>query len=373
LNKIDLQLKDALEKRRSERLLRELPKQNNLFDFCSNDYLGLSKHPNLLPGKFNETSAGATGSRLISGNSILAEQTEKIIADFHHAEAALIFNNGYMANLGLLSSIADRNTLFIHDEFIHASCIDGMRLSLAKRLKFNHNNISDLEQKLEANSSEKIIVIVESVYSMDGDMAPLKEISELCKKYNAVLIVDEAHATGLFGIKGEGLVSEMKLESLVWARVHTFGKAMGLHGAAVVGSHSLRNYLVNFARSFIYTTAMPPHLYNQIQEAYLLISNPVAREKLFANIQYYKEKIRSLNISEVSFQLNNTPIQSIIIPGNDNVISFSHHLSENGFYVKAILSPTVAAGSERVRICLHSFNTSEQIDKLISTIKNYYQ
>lgn len=372
-HKINAYLADSLEKRSAEGLLRKLPNQSNLLDFCSNDYLGLSRHPGLLTAGNDMLSSGATGSRLISGNSDLAEQTERAIARHHSAEAALIFNSGYMANAGLFSSIADKHTVFIYDELIHASIIDGMRLSFGKRIKFRHNDISDLENKLRSANAEKIIVIIESVYSMDGDMAPIAEIGVLCKLYTAVLIVDEAHSTGLFGKHGEGLVAEKNAEELVWARIHTFGKALGLHGAAVVGSELLRRYLINFARSFIYTTALPPHLYMQLQEAYALIKDGTEREKLFANIQYYTERVHSLPISGITFTLNNTPIQSIIISGNEKAVSFSNYLVKNGFYVKAILSPTVAAGTERVRICLHSFNTTEQIDKLVSAIYMFFK
>ena len=364
---INSYLHDSIEKRKKEKCLRKLLPKQDLIDFCSNDYLGLSKQL----CKIGEYDLGATGSRLISGNSALAEQTELEIAEFHRAEAALIFNCGYMANVGLISCIADKHTVILYDELIHASIIDGMRLSLAKRVKFKHNDTVDLVKKLNQINADKIIVIVESVYSMNGDLAPLKQIVEICSKYHAALIVDEAHATGLYGENGEGLVSELGIENLVWARVHTFGKALGLHGAVVVCSNLLKEYLINFSRTFIYTTALPPHLYPQIQQAYYLIKDKTQRQNLFVNIKYYTEHISKLNIPSVSFITNDSPIQSIIIPGNENVIEFGNYLQENGFFVKPILSPTVPIGTERVRICLHSFNTIEQINQLIESINNY--
>ena len=193
-----------------------------------------------------------------------------MLADFHKAESGLIFNSGYDANLGLFSCIAKKEDTLICDELIHASIIDGCRLSYANRFRFAHNDVEDLEDKLR-RSKGNIFVAVESVYSMDGDMAPLKEIAAVCKKYNASLIVDEAHATGLFGDQGRGLVSQHGLEQEVFARVHTFGKALGCHGAVILGSETLRNYLVNFARSFIFTTALPVHSLIAVKCAYEML------------------------------------------------------------------------------------------------------
>ncbi len=222
----------------------------------------------------NELPSGATGSRSITGNSQLAEETEQLIANFHGREAALIFNTGYMANVGLFSCIAGKGDTFISDEYIHASMIDGMRLSYANRLRFKHNDIADLEKKLKIATGNKIVA-VESIYSMDGDEAPLKEIVAACKKHDALLIVDEAHATGVYGDKGDGLVCKYGLQNDVYAVVHTFGKALGLHGAVVTGSKVLRNFLLNQARSFIFTTALPPHNYLLVQKAYGLL--PICR------------------------------------------------------------------------------------------------
>lgn len=266
----DAFLQEKLFERESNGLLRTLTDAEGLVDFSSNDYLGFSQLPILKQIEYASLHSGATGSRLITGNSRLSEITEKIIAGFHNAEAALIFNTGYMANLGLFSCIATKGDTFISDEYIHASIIDGMRLTNANRYKFKHNDLADLEKKLQQATGKKFIV-VESIYSMDGDEAPLKAIVALSKKYDALVIVDEAHATGTFGENGEGLAGHYHLEKEIYARVYTFGKAIGLHGAVVTGSIVLRNYLINFARSFIYTTALPPHTYLQIQAAYKLL------------------------------------------------------------------------------------------------------
>ena len=357
-------LQEKLDERKASGLLRSLVHSDDSIDFSSNDYLGFSQAPQIWQIDADQLPSGATGSRLITGNSLLAEATENIIAHYHRAEAALIFNCGYMANVGLFSSIASKGDTLIADEYIHASIIDGMRLSHATRYKFKHNNIADLEKKLQKATGKKMVAI-ESIYSMDGDEAPLKEMVTVCKKYEALLIVDEAHATGVFGDKGEGLVSKYHLEKEVYACIHTFGKALGLHGAVVTGSKVLRDYLVNHARSFIYTTALPPHTYLQVLQAYQLL--PTAdRTGLFELIDYFRNAIKK--IGNISFVESYAPIQGIIIGDNFKARSLAEHLFHKGIFAKAILSPTVPAGTERLRICLHSFNTKEQIDKLLNEI-----
>ncbi len=217
-------LSDALQKREEQGLLRKLSIIDKRIDFTSNDYLGFARSPELFEmiEKIiiqSERRVGSGGSRLLSGNSNEAEELERYLAMFHNAPAALLFNSGYDANIGLLSSVAKKSDIILYDELVHASIHDGMRLSKADSFPFRHNDLSHLEERFN-NSSGNIFVAVESIYSMDGDMAPLKEISDLCKKHNANLIVDEAHATGVFG---KGLVQNFKLEEDVFARVHTFG------------------------------------------------------------------------------------------------------------------------------------------------------
>lgn len=368
-NSFDFVLKEKLEKRKREGLLRSMIQCEGKIDFASNDYLGFAQHPSLKIETDALIKSGATGSRLISGNSFEAEEAENVVAQYHQAEAALIFNSGYAANVGLCSCIASKGDTFISDELIHASVIDGIRMSFASKLKFKHNDVNDLENKLKKASGNKFVVI-ESLYSMDGDEAPLQQITELCKKYNANLIVDEAHAVGVMGEQGEGLVNKYRLQKKVFACVYTFGKALGLHGAAVTGGAALKTYLINFARSFIYSTAMPPLAYKQIQKAYSLL--PYAdRKKLFELIDYFKEV--SKRVSHFSFLKSSSPIQGIIIGGNLKAKELSDYLFEKGIYAKAILSPTVAVGSERLRICLHAFNTKDQIDLLMDDLNQFSQ
>lgn len=360
-------LQIRLEERKRKDLYRELCIQDGKIDFCSNDYLGLARlaSPDLQPGGLPGT--GATGSRLISGHSEAAEKAEEIIAAFHSAEASLIFNCGYMANIGLLSSIGRKGDTFIVDANVHASIHDGIRLSHAGKYKFRHNDPDDLEKKIK-KAQGNTFVVVESLYSMDGDRAPLPHIAEICARHKALLIVDEAHATGIWGENGKGLVSNYQLPNGVFACIHTFGKAMGLHGAAVTGSLVLKNYLINFGRSFIYSTALPPATYKQILNAYQLLPS-VDRSPLFDLIDYFRGSIRDLKLQE--FTDSQSQIQSLVIGSNTRAKALSEHLFQNGIHAKAILSPTVAPGTERIRICLHSFNTKHEVDLLLTEIRNF--
>lgn len=363
----------ALQQRRAEQLLRSLTLKNSGIDFISNDYLGFS-NLNLLSAYVHKTypdhidRLGSGGSRLISGNSEFTEQTETKIARFHHAESALIFNSGYDANLGLLSSVPQKNDLVITDELIHASIHDGIRLSYARQYKFSHNDVKHLEELLKRHTAsfENIYVVVESVYSMDGDEAPLKEIVALLDQYrNVFLIVDEAHAIGVFGDKGRGLCSEHGIEEKCLARIYTYGKAMGCHGAAVLGNNELRNYLINFARSFIYTTALPGHSIAAISAAYDLLSETDQIQALHHNIGYFLQGTKDLH----AFIKSRSAIQCILINGNQKVVEVEKQLAARSVNCKAVKSPTVKEGSERIRICLHAFNTKSEIDGLINGLK----
>lgn len=365
-----------LEKKLAEREaagnLRQLNTEHAAVDFFSNDYLGLATN-GIITAALKDIQpcakySGSTGSRLLSGNTLQAQQLEDKIAAFHKAEAALLFNSGYDANIGLVTSVANRHTVIIYDELCHASIIDGIRLAQCKDyLRFKHNDdvhLSSLLQSVDANHN--IVVVVESIYSMDGDAAQLAEFAALCEKHNASLIVDEAHATGVIGEHGEGLVCHLGLEEKVFARVHTFGKALGCHGAAVVGSKLLKNYLVNFARSFIYTTALPLHSVYAIEAAYDYLSSPgFSNENLHELITYFRSKITD---SKANWKDSPSPIQALIAGDNAKAKVIAAKLQQTGLQVNAILHPTVPLGEERLRVCLHTFNTKEQIDTLFSII-----
>lgn len=363
----DHYLQQHLDNKQSLGTLRSLVYAEGKVDFSSNDYFGFARSGYFRLPPDTALPAGATGSRSITGNSELAEKTEALIARFHGREAALIFNTGYMANVGLFSCLAGKGDTYISDEYIHASMIDGMRLSYAQRLRFRHNDLPDLEKKLRIAGGRKIVA-VESLYSMDGDLAPLSEIAALCRAHNALLVVDEAHATGVYGPKGEGLVAAHGLQEEVYAVVHTFGKALGLHGAVVTGSKVLRSYLLNQARSFIYTTALPPHIYLQLQQAYAQL--PAAdRSGLQQLVEYFRKGTGTFE--HIGFLESQSPIQGILVGDNFRTRAVATHLFEQGFFVRPILSPTVPVGKERIRICLHSFNSEQQIDDLLASLKKF--
>jgi 8-amino-7-oxononanoate synthase len=358
---------DFLQKKVNERIeqqaFRQLRLPDGRIDFCSNDYLGMTRLLSTAEVAWNDFEHGSTGSRLLAGNYALIEETEQMLAAFHQAPAALIFNSGYDANLGVLSCIPQRGDTIIYDYLSHASLRDGIRLSFAQSFSFRHNDITDLEKKLQ-QATGNIFVVTESVFSMDGDMAPLQEMVRLCKQYKAHLIVDEAHATGVVGDKGEGLVQSAGLENACFARIHTFGKAVGCHGAVVLGSELLRNYLINFARPFIYSTALPESSVAAIGKAYQLF--PVMFQER-AHLQQLGHLFQQANIPYQKLP-SATPIQVVIIPGNDKVKKMAACLQEAGLDVRAILYPTVPKGSERLRIVLHSFNTVEDLHLLIEQL-----
>ncbi len=355
--------------RREKGFLRDLKHSFPAVDFSSNDYLGFSSKGLLAEQlKTLEPSLriGSTGSRLISGNSVLYEELERDVALFHHAPAALLYNSGYDANLGLLSSVPQKNDLILSDELIHASLIDGIRLSYGTNYKFRHNDLEALQELVMRHRDKynHIYVVVESVYSMDGDSAPLREMAALCKKYQLYLIVDEAHAIGIFGKQGRGLCEELQIEKDCFARIYTYGKAMGCHGAAIACSTELKHFLINFSRSFIYTTAMPEHSLLAIKAAYqLLVTNP-GIGALKANIEYFNSRISGPLVIA-----SNSAIHCKLVAGNQQVQVLENDCAQNGLFVKAIKSPTVKEGQERVRVCLHAFNTKEEIDRLVALIK----
>lgn len=368
-------LSNSLQKRQDQNALRKLVINDQLIDFCSNDYLGFASSEKLFQEIETELSTlhfshstltGSTGSRLLAGNSAYVEELEKKIATFHNSDAGLIYNSGYDANLGLFSALGQKGDTIIYDELIHASVHDGIKLSSVSAYMFRHNDISHLEERLKI-AEGVVYVVVESIYSMDGDTSPLKAISDLCKKYNANLIVDEAHATGVTTNNGKGLVQQLSLEQDIFARVHTFGKALGCHGAVVLGSDLLRNFLINFSRSFIYTTALPVKSLIAVNQAYqLLQKSDELIQQLHENIKYFKDHL-SENVKAQLIE-SNSAIQCIVVGGNDKVKSLATSLQNCGYDVRPILSPTVPKGKERLRICIHVFNTNSQIEGLCKAI-----
>jgi 8-amino-7-oxononanoate synthase len=355
---------DFLQKKLNERIdnhsLRKLSLPDEKTDFCSNDYLGIVKNSRLqIPD--SRLSSGSTGSRLLSGNYKLIEETEQQIAVFHQAESALLFNSGYDANIGLLSSVPQKGDTILYDQLCHASIRDGIRLSFATAFAFAHNEMDDLIKKL-AHATGTVFIVTESVFSMDGDFCPLQELIAIAKNHNAHLIIDEAHATGVIGEKGEGLVQHLKMQDKIFARVHTFGKACGCHGAVVLGSRALRDYLINFARSFVFSTSLPEHSVALIKSSYEIF--PLMQEERLL----LKKLINQFQSANILFEkpASPTPIQIVMIPGNEEVKKVAAQLQEHNLDVRAILYPTVPKGKERLRIVLHAFNTEEEIKELIN-------
>ena len=385
-------LAHKLQQREANNALRKLPMANNLIDFASNDYIGFACNEEL----FDKThhylldhsikTNGAKGSRLISGNHNLYQITEDFIAQFHQSEAALLFNSGYDANVGFFSSVPQRNDVILYDELCHASIRDGIQMSHAKSYKFEHNNFDDLEKLLiklkpiQKNNcqtepvevlSNEIYIVTESVFSMDGDTPNLEELLNLCEKYNCNLVIDEAHALGVFGTNGEGLVQSLNLQDKVFARIMTFGKGLGCHGAAILGSQELNRYLVNFARSFIYTTGLSPHSVATILTAYEQLEKATdSQRQLKNNIAHFNQEKNRLSLKPL-FVRSKSAIQSAIIPGNERVKGIAQQLQSKGFDVKPILSPTVPEGQERLRFCLHSFNSKEEISEVLSLLSTF--
>jgi 8-amino-7-oxononanoate synthase len=359
-------INETLQKRKEENLFRQLFIDSAGADFISNDYLGFSRLIHVHDD--TDLNHSPSASRLLGGNTKSIEELESHIAGFHGFESSLYFNSGYNANTGLFSCLLSRHDTYIFDELIHASVRDGIRQSLAANFSFNHNDVADLEEKLKI-AKGNVVVAVESVYSMDGDMAPLIKIAELCKKYKAELIVDEAHSIGVFGKEGRGLVHELDLTRDVFAVVYTYGKAMGCHGGAVVCKRSLRDFLINYSRPFIYTTAPSANQVSAVKTAYSLLTSPIHEKNTLSlrkNILFFVESMVAQSNKQ---DVIHSHINKFIIGDNEKAIVVAQYLRDKGFICRPVLSPTVPKGTERIRINLHSFNTLDEITGLIQTFK----
>ncbi len=376
-------LDDKLQKRIDSNAVRSLKPQNDLIDFSSNDYLGIASNKEV----FDQTHQylldhdmplnGATGSRLLSGNHKIYDQLEMYLCDAHNAEATLLFNSGYDANVGFFSSVPQRGDIILYDELIHASIRDGLKMSDASAFKFRHNDLENLEELLErhaktdSDSLQEVYIVTESIFSMDGDAPDLLRMARLAKNTQVHLVVDEAHAVGLFGDMGSGSIQDLGLEEDVFARIITFGKALGCHGAAILGSSKLKRYLVNFSRSLIYTTGLSPHAVATIKMAYQFLKSSEGLDRMTAlrsNIHYFGKRVEVLGMNDLFIE-SSSAIHCCIIPGNEKVKQVALGLQEKGFDVKPILSPTVPIGQERLRFCLHSYNSEKEIDEILETLR----
>ncbi len=368
-------LKEKLNTREDQGMLRSLKYTHGLVDFCSNDYLGLGRDPGILAEACAQLSGhaglknGATGSRLITGQSPWIEALEEKLAGFFSMDAALLFNSGYMAMLGVVSTFPQKGDTILYDENSHACVKDGIRLSLADRYSFKHNDLVDLERRLKKTKGQPYI-ITEAIFSMDGDLCTLTKINELAEKYSARLILDEAHSIGVVGQQGQGLAHESKVKP--WILIPTFGKALGVAGAAVLGAKEIKEALVNFSRPFIYTTAPPPIVVHSLNAAIdRLIDGDKIFESLKSRIQWFKREVTRLLIPGIVLQ--DYAIQSMVYPGNAACRALAGHVQEEGYDVRPILSPTVREGTERIRICIHAYNTRAEITGLLESIKNHIE
>lgn len=359
-------MQNKFKRRKEQGNIRSLRTIKHLIDFASNDYLGLSRSTQLHQNIWKEWQrleipiCGSTGSRLLTGNHLYTEELEAKIAEYHGFETGLLFNCGYMANVGLLSTVADPLSTVIFDSHIHASTRDGIRLSGCRAFPFKHNDSSHLENRLKNLSSRgPCYLCIESVYSTDGSIAPLEEICTIAARYEARVIVDEAHAVGILGPQGKGLVAEKKLTHKVFAQIVTFGKALGVQGAIVLGNRETKEYLINFSRPFIYTTALPLHLQATIKCAYdLLPSFEVERN----HVAILAKKCQTI------LETSTTHIQPMAISGNHAVVDASKQLAAVGFDVRPLTSPTVQKGKEMLRICLHAFNHTTELESLLQMV-----
>lgn len=381
MDKLPKKLQDKLHARKVDNTYRQLGKQHQLVDFASNDYLGFSMSRSIfdhthhyLEDEFIAQN-GSRGSRLLSGNHKLYDDVEALICKTHFCDSALIFNSGYDANLGFFSCIPQRSDVIFYDELIHASIRDGITMSNAKAYKFKHNDLEDLKRKCQTEQGKntqnsEVYIVTESVFSMDGDTPDLKTMADFCTHNRFHLIVDEAHAVGVFGNHGIGLVHSLGIDDAVFARLITFGKALGCHGAAILGTPELTDYLINFSRPFIYTTALPPHSLMTIKAAYKELNLTHTIEKLHENIAFFKAQLEEQQL-KAQFIESDSAIQCCIIPGNDVVKKIAQLLDKNGFDVKPIVSPTVPQGQERLRFCIHAYNTQEEISKVLLLLSTF--
>lgn len=345
-------------------------------DFASNDYLGLGRHPEILGALEARVAAAresgeawaAPASRLLRGTTEAHLALEKRLALFKGQEAALLFSSGYQANVGLLTALLGPNDRAISDAQNHASLIDGLRLSGCQKVVVPHLDLAAFARALEvSHTAGRTVVLVESLYSMDGDIAPLRELADLCATLGADLIVDDAHATGVFGDdRGSGLVEALGVERRVAAVVTTFGKALASGGACVSGSRALIDYLVTRSRAFLFSTAQPPFALWAVEAALdRLAAEPELRVRVRQLADRLRAGLRSLGVDTLR---SAGPIVPLVLGENRRVLQVAEALQDRGFDVRAVRPPTVAPGTARLRISIHAERTDREVDALVAAI-----
>ena len=338
-----------------------------VLNFSSNNYLGLANHLALREAAKNAVDrygCGSGASRLISGNMALHEALEAKIAALKGTEAALVFNSGYQANIGILTALVGEGDIIFSDSLNHASIIDGCRLARAKTVVYPHRDIDQLEDELKrAPTKSRKLIVTETLFSMDGDEAPLAEIVDLGDRYGAMVMVDEAHATGVFGPNGAGVVAKLGLGKHVLVQMGTLGKALGGFGAYVAGSRALRELLINCCRSFIFTTSLPPSVMAMsIAAIELLYEEPERRLALWHNCRAMREGLKKLGFPLGESQ---SQIQPLIIGDAQKCMVFSERLLEKGIFAQGIRPPTVPPGTSRLRITLMATHTHEHLHRAL--------
>ncbi|MCG8518038.1 MAG: 8-amino-7-oxononanoate synthase [Pseudomonadales bacterium] len=341
----------------------------SLLAFCSNDYLGLASHPEVcaaLTAAVSDAGVGGAASHLICGHHDYHHQLEQRLADLTGRSAALFFSTGYMANLGVISALVGRGDTVFSDRLNHASIIDGCLLSRARIQRYPHNDMDHLADRLAATSGHKLVV-TDGIFSMDGDMAPLRELAALCREHDALLLVDDAHGLGVLGERGAGSLEHLGLsEQEVPLLIGTLGKAVGTSGAFVAGPQLLIDYLVQKARTYIYTTAMPPAVAKATCAALDLVEQGQARRRHLAHlIRRFREETQALG-----YQLmpSATPIQPIMVGDNWTALELSRQLEDRGLLVTAIRPPTVPEGQARLRVTLSAAHTDADLDRLVTAL-----
>jgi len=340
--------------------------------FCSNNYLGLASHSSVVKAVKDAVEVygwGAGASRLVSGNMTLHETLEKVISKFKRKEATIVFPTGYMANLGTISTLVSSGDLVVCDKLNHASIIDGCRLSGADFRVYAHCNMEKLENILKKSSKyNHKLIVTDSVFSMDGGLAPLPDLVKITAKYNAMLMVDEAHGTGVFGQNGRGVVEHFNLGKEVDVVMGTLSKAIGSLGGYVSSDIELISYLRNKARSFMYTTALPPAVCAaSIAGIKLIQENPSMRVSLWHNVRFIKDKLRLLNINTISSESQIIPI---LIGDTKKAVNISKLLYESGILIPAIRPPTVPVNTSRLRMTVMSSHTQSDLERLIQILSD---
>ena len=336
-------------------------------NFSSNNYLGLANHPALLEAAKNALDrygCGSGASRLISGNMTLHEELEAKLAALKGTEAALVFNSGFQANVGIISTLIGQGDAVFSDALNHASIIDGCRLSRAKVYVYGHANPEQLEDCLkQASACRRKLIVTETLFSMDGDEAPLEEIVDLAEKYNALLMVDEAHATGVYGPDGAGIVAKLGLSSRVPFQMGTLGKALGGFGAYVAGNGDFREFMINRCRSFIFTTAPPPALMAMAIAALKIVKKePQRRRSLWENCAKLGSGLKALGYTLANSQ---SQIMPLMVGEAGECMRLSERLLRRGVFAQGIRPPTVPPGTSRLRITVMATHTGEQLQRAL--------